>query len=282
MEADPRVPPQPPDAIEAWDRSAALNLVARLLREVPAFSRLWKPAYDRLSAALHEVLPSVIQRWGGLSPEGRAAAIAFGSPSFSVQATQAQGEGAAYRADADRLFAPAEAALMAYESQINELLAPLGVDGLAYTLLMIDLNTIGLFRRLKEAGGVAGPWRDAFETELFRDLTGLGPADLAKTPPGQVRARMKRRSGPLGRHLKTYDLLGRVELWVKNKVFGVTQADLASQLAAAPDARESADPEGRVRKSIQDVNRLFGTSQPGRPRKGGALAYWKGLSNPSC
>ena len=145
------------------------------------------------------------------------------------------------------------------------------MEGLADTLFLIHLNEIGLFELLKEAGGVAGPWRDALEANLLRGLTDLGPADLAKTTPGRVRGRIRRKSGPLARHMKTYDLAQRVQFWFINKVFGVRQADITSQLQDADEGAAAGDLEARVRRSIQDVNKLFGTRQPGRPKKGGCL-----------
>ena len=65
-----------------------------------------------------------------------------------------------------------------------------------------------------------------------------------------------------------------------NKVFGIRQADIALQLQAADGVATGGDLEARIRRSIQDINKLFGTRQPGRPRKGGALAYWNDLANP--
>ena len=279
MEPDQRVPPITPEAIEALDRWKALIIVASALRAIPDFVRVWKPAYDRLAAALEEARPDVMRRWTNLSPEARGAAMAFGSPSFLAQPDQAQLDGAAYRAEADQLFdAHAGAAFESYRSRIDELLDPLAVEDLANTLLMIDVKATGLFEQLKEAGGVAGPWRDALEAELFRGLTDLGPADLAKTTPGRVRGRIKRKSGRLARHLKTYDLEQRVKLWIMNKVFGIPQGAIASHLQAAGEAVASGDPAARIRRHIRDVNRLFGTHPRGRPQKGGMLAHWNQLA----
>ena len=284
MATDQPVTPLTPEAIEVLDRWKALILVASALRAVPDdFVRLWRPAYDRLAAAVREALPEIVRRWADLSPEGRGAAVAFGSPSLFLQPEAAQLEGVAYRAEAERLFdTHVGVALESYRALIDELLDFLAVEGLADILLLIDLKEIGLFEQLKEAGGVAGPWWDALETGLLRDLADLGPADLAKTTPGRVRGRIRRKSGPLARHIKTYDLEQRVEFWFRNKVFGVTQAEIALQLETAGDGLEGGDPERWVRRQVQDVNRLFGLSKPGRPAKGGALAYWNSLANLDC
>ena len=274
------VTPVTPEAIKAWDRLQAMILVALALRVVPDFVRLWKPAYDSLAAEVREAMPVIVRRWSDLSPEGRGAAIAFGSPSLFLQPEAAQLEGAAYRAEEEGLFGPqVEAALESYQARIDMLLDPLPVEGLADTLLHIDLNEIGLFELLKEAGGVAGPWRDTLEANLLRGLTDLGPADLAKTTPGRVRERIRRKGGPLERHTKTYDLAQRVEFWFRNKVFGIPQAEIASQLQKAGEVAASGDPEARIRGYIHDINKLFGTHPRGRPRKGGAVAYWNELAN---
>lgn len=281
MATDPPLTPLTPADIEALDRFQALGLVALALRAVPDFVRLWRPAYDELAAAVRGARPEIVRRWADLSAEGRGAAVAFGSPSLFLQPEPARLEAVAYHAGAEGPFGTlVEAALEAYRTRIHVLLVPLHVEGLADTLLHIDLNEIGLFELLKEAGGVAGPWGDALEASLLRGLTDLGPADLAKTTPGRVRRRIRRKSGPLGRHLKTYDLPQRVQFWIINKVFGVRQADIASQLQEADELAVGGDLEARVRRSIQDVNKLFGTRRPGRPRKGAALAYWNDLANP--
>ena len=283
MDVDQPVTPLTPETIEAVDRLTALTRVAQSLRAVPDFVRLWRPAYDGLAAGVWEALPEIKRRWAALSPEGRGAAVALGSPSLFLQPEAAQLEGVAYRAEADRLFGThAEAAFASYLSTIDKLLAPLAVEGLANALLSIDMKEIGLSEQLKEAGGVAGPWLDAVETGLLRDLTDLGPKDLANTTPGRVRGRIRRKSGPLARHMKTYDLKRRVQFWFVNKILGVRQADIASQLQEADEVAVAGDPEARIRKSIQDINKLFGTRQPGRPKKGGVLAYWNELASPVC
>ena len=274
------VTPLTPEAIDALDRSRALILVASALRVVPDFVRLWKPAYDDLSTALGEALPEIARRWSDLSPEGRGAAVAAGSPSLFLQPAAAQLEGAAYRSEADEVLGgQAGAALESYRARIDELLDPLAVSGLADTLLIIDLKAMGCFDQLKEAGGVAGLWRDALEANLLRGLTDLGPADLANTTPGRVRERIRRKSGPLARHFKIYDLDQRLMLWITNKVFGIPQAEIASQLQKAGEVAASGDPEARIRGYIHDINKLFGTHPQGRPRKGGAVAYWNELAN---
>ena len=281
MATDQPVTPLTPESIEVFDRWQALILVAWALRAVPDdFVRLWRPAYDRLAAAVREALPEIVRRLADLSPEGRGAAIAFGSPSLLLQPEAAQLEGVSFRAALEQLFGThAGAAFASYLSTIDELLEPLAVEGLADILLLIDLKEIGLFEQLKEAGGVAGRWWDALETGLLRDITGLGPADLAKTTPGRIRERIRRKSGPLARHMKTYDLEQRVLLWIRNKVSGDTQAEIALQLQEAGKVATGGDPEARIRKHVQDINKLFRVHPLGRPRKGGALAYWNQLAN---
>ena len=281
MATDQPVAPFPAEAIVVLDRWKALILVASALRAVPDdFVRLWRPAYDRLAAAVREALPEIVRRLADLSPEGRGAAIAFGSTSLLLQPEAAQLEGVTFRAELEQLFGThAGAAFASYLSTIDELLEPLAVEGLADILLLIDLKEIGLFEQLKEAGGVAGPWWDALETGLLRDITGLGPADLAKTTPGRVRGRIRRKSGPLRRHIETYDLEQRAHFWFMNKILSIPQAEIASRLQKAGEVAAGGDPGARIRRYIRDVNKILGTHTRGRPQKGGVLAYWSRLAN---
>ena len=68
---------------------------------------------------------------------------------------------------------------------------------------------------------------------MLRALADLGPADAVALSQGKMRARAQRKLGSLARHVKTYDLSQRVDLWIVNRVFGKSPLEIASEMQQA-------------------------------------------------
>jgi hypothetical protein len=56
-----------------------------------------------------------------------------------------------------------------------------------------DQRIRGWDRIIRDTGPIAGPLRDLLETGVMKGITGLGPVELAKEHPGQIRRRMERK-----------------------------------------------------------------------------------------
>ena len=104
MSTLPAAEPMSAGAIRAVDRLVALVLIATRLREIPELAGLLEPRADELAMALEVVQPAITERWAQLSPEGRGAVIAAGSPGFFLRPEDAQAEASSYFREADRLM----------------------------------------------------------------------------------------------------------------------------------------------------------------------------------
>ena len=274
----PAVEPMPPDAVRDLDRLRAIVLIATRLKAMPAFVRLYKPVADELATAFGVVQPAIRERWVQLSPEGRGAVIAAGSPGFFLQPEDAQSEASSYLQEIDRLMKPrAGVQLGAYRVRVAELLAPLRVEGLLDALLVVELKEQGLFDRSKDASPLAGPAWDGLEAGILRALTDLGPVEASVMPLGAIQARARRKLGSLTRHLTTYDLPQRVDLWILNRVYGKSALQIASDMQKAGLVEQDRDPLDRVRRHLRETKELLGTQS--RRAEVGAFDHWNSLAN---
>ena len=278
MSTLPAATPISRDALREVDRLRALVLIATRLKEIPAFVRLYKPVADELTTAFRVVQPAITERWAQLSPEGRGAVIAAGSPGFFLQSEDAQAEASSYLQEMDRLMKPrAGVQLGAYRVRVADLLAPLRVEGLLDALLVVELKEQGMFDRPKDASPFAGPAWDGLEAGLLRALTDLGPVDASVMPLGAIQARARRKLGSLTRHLTTYDLSQRVDLWILSRVFGKSGLQIASDMQEAGVVEPDRDPIDRVRKHLREMNKLLGSQS--RRAEVGAFDHWNSLAN---
>ena len=279
MSTLPAAEPMSPRSIREVDRLVALVLIATRLREIPELARLLEPRADELAMALEVVQPAISGRWAQLSPEGRGAVIAAGSPGFFLQPEDAQAEASSYFREADRLMKDhVEGKLGAYRVRIAELLAPLRVEGLQDAVLVVELKQRATWDLFKDSSPLAGPSWDGLESALLRAFADIGPAAAAALSPGKIQARAQRKLGSLSHHLKTHDLSQRIDLWIQSQVFGKSAVQIASEMQEAGAVEPDGDPGDRVRKHISDMNRLLGSPARGRTEPG-AFVRWKHIAN---
>jgi len=167
----------------------------------------------------------------------------------------------------------------AYQERLMELVEPLGVPNLVDVIKVWDIIHWRLHSIVVDSGTIEGPLRSVMQTGVLMGLTDLDPLGLATETPVRVRHRVRRKIGPLSEHLKRYDLIQRVHLWVRHVVYGERMHDIATSFQDQGGGSPNADPLGWIKTRIQETHHLLGVKRRGRPRKGGVLRLWKLAAN---
>jgi hypothetical protein len=147
---------------------------------------------------------------------------------------------------------------------------PLGVPDLAEVIMAYDIKGWGIDRIL--AGPIDGLAHDLLASRIIHDLTNLSLADAFSETRTQFNQRVMHKVGPLARHVKKYALQQRIQLWVRNVVYGESIRQIAESMV--PIVGYSSD--DWVKQQIRDASRILGVKRlTGRPRKGGVIRHWK-------
>lgn len=144
-------------------------------------------------------------------------------------------------------------------------------------MLVVELKEQGLFDRPKDASPLAGQAWDGLEAGILGALTDLGPVEASVMPLGAIQTRARRKLGSLTRHLTTYDLPQRVDLWILNRVYGESALQIASDMRKAGLVEQDRDPLDRVRRHLRETKELLGTQS--RRAEVGAFDHWNSLAN---
>lgn len=274
-----KVTPFPKETIWLTDRTLARCYLIARLSEIQEFETLWERIRQRPVALMEIFRPHLSEYLNGLSPAGRGALATFGTNVFALYDNDARCEAVAawkFINVPDEVELNGHMVNAEYQAQLEVLVKPLGIPDLSLTMIIVDAQSMGLNRIIFDSGPIEGPFREILETKVMTFLTDLSPSGLARETPGRIRDRMELKSAPLRRHLKRFNLAGRIDLWVMNVVYGVTYEEIAGVLQ--DDEQYMAAGQGPyewVRKQVRDANHLFDVTRRGRPRKGGVLRQWK-------
>ena len=285
--------PMPRETIEAADRVMGRFFLIWELLQIPEFVTLYLQAVDSQKKVMDTVLPSLQLCLKRMSPEGRGAfvSLAAGSEVWRLYDTAARNQAVrlvkALKAETDKVSKALEDEIdwegsVSYRTRLDSLLQPLGVPDLTKSLMAWDQHIWGWHAAIHDTGPIAGPFRNLLETEVMKGMTDLGPVELAKETPRQVRRRMEQEVGPLTRHYfrggEPFDgLRRRIHLWVRNKVCGETISEITQDLQTDESRRATGvSPQRWVEQQISEATRILGAKVSSRrPRKGGSVASGK-------
>jgi hypothetical protein len=220
--------------------------------------------------------------FGNLSPEALGALLmGEGAHLFYDQVAISQAEEAAMKLH--RMSIAVDDALkkarveVSYRTDLENLVKPLGVPNLVDIMIVLDFEQWGVINVLRNRP-VGGFLREYLEAALLKEFTGLGLLELATESKSRLEQRVRRRIAPLSRHLKRYYLRQRIQLWVRNVVYGEPIKDIASRLQ--DDLQREKDRgylrEEWVKRQIREASKILQVKRPrGRPPKGGVLRAWK-------
>jgi hypothetical protein len=273
----PSSPFSPKEAIRFLDTTVAKLFLLVELREIPEFSEEWRQAKQIPQMVIEAIMPELEEICANLSPEARGALLSLGEAAYGLYDKDTQDEAQL----AATKLKPLEDAIIEgikadYLSRLEALVEPLGVPGLVDYMRIMDCREWGLTQ--VSQGPVAGPLRDLVESSVFKAFTDLSPIEaLSQTRPA-IKRRITRKISPVTQHIKRYDLVQRIRLWVRNVVYGESIKDIASRLQADLQRVEDKgyNRDQWIKKQIRDTSRILGFKRPpGRPRKGGVLRQWK-------
>ena len=128
-------------------------------------------------------------------------------------------------------------------------------------------------------GPIAGPSPDLLQNAAIRALTDLSPVEAATETPGRLRQRARRKVAPLRWHMKRYHLAERIQLWVRNVVYGQSIGSIANELQLDEEREAHGEvPDEWIKRQIHGITGILGAKRrSGRPRKGGVLRVWKSI-----
>lgn len=271
-------------AIKLGDNWQARQLLVKELSQIPEFVELWDRVRATVSPRMQELMTGLHSALREMSPEGRAAFIAF-----AIAAFESHPEYYALCSDVHKQeLLPAlgivqkmlQVAREPVSREVNSLnlgsnymdcldsmVKPLCVPGLAGELMLVDAMKWGF--DVEWFLPIDGPIAYIYEGTYLRQLAGLSTMDASEEPPGRVRRNTLTTLAPVRRHIKRYDLPQRIHLWVRNKVYGETIEHVANSLGLAGNFEW-------VKQQIHEATRDLGAKVPvRRPPKGGGLRWWK-------
>lgn len=270
------------EAISTIDTFFGKIYLAEALFQIPEFNNLWEIVTRIPKAVIGITFPSILEVLARLSPESRGIVL-FGGGEYSSYTENIPGE-----------VNLANNKLEAINFIVNEALEKVGLpqdiwyplEALIKPLGVPDLNIALVLSAIPEwspelsAGvrklQVSGPGRELFESMLIKELTDLSPAEALGESRGLLRQRIHRKISPLSRHYKRYDLEKRIQLWIRNVVYGESMQSIGLSLQDDETRSACREPGEWVRMQIRDASKILGVKRiSGRPRKGGVLRYWK-------
>jgi len=265
------------------DTFLAKGLLVVELCQIPEFIALWQRARQTVPTEVMEIALSHLNEiFGNLSPEALGALLmGEGAHLFYDQVAISQAEEAAMKLH--RMSIAVDDALkkarveVSYRADLENLVKPLGVPNLVDIMIVLDFEQWGVINVLRNRP-VGGFLREYLEATLLKEFTGLGLLELATESKSRLEQRVRRRIAPLSRHLKRYYLRQRIQLWVRNVVYGEPIRDIASRLQ--DDLQRARDAgylrEEWVKRQIREASKILEVKRPpGRPPKGGVLRVWK-------
>lgn len=268
------------DLIGSADSQFARAYLLGELLQIPQFTSRWWPARRAALPHLQTFARATTEASTTLTPEARSALLFVGGVGLQLHTDEAVRAAQEAR---DRI-ASLEQELNGvpevrdYAQVLRALLTPIGVPMLFEVFLAFDLEGMGVTRWLVQAGPVQGPGVDAFQAVVLRDLTGLGPAEIAEETPSSLRRHLRANTAALPSHLARHKVGQRVHLWALNVICGKTQAEIAAEMQAEGRTRPDRDPLEWVSQQVQEAARLLGAQRPrGRPPKKGVLRAWSAL-----
>lgn len=270
-----------PEDISVVEQIRARLILVEMLRLIPKFTELWDQARSSVSPALDSIIPEFRDKLQNMSPEGRDALMVSSSDLglWQLCSEEAVAEAVDFAKWLEDLcqrtndVAKKEGWTVDYRSQLQAIVEPLMVPGLVDAMMVCDMKQWGLDW---PGGSVQGPGRDLLETLLCRDLTGLGPSELALETPGRIRKKIRKSVAPLARHIQRYDLQQRIGLWVLNKVCGLTIPEITRHFDS-DKAWEGVGLSSQrwIEQQIREATSVLGANVPtGRPKKRAVFGYW--------
>lgn len=269
------------EAITFLDTTFAKFLLLAELVEIAEFSGEWRRAKQIPEMIIKAINPRLKEILASLSPEASGAFMAMEGMAYALHDEDVRNEAELAATELKLLCdsvndALQEAGIPAdYRARLEALVEPLGVPNLVDFMMVIDYHEWGLDQILPRPD--AGPARDLLESTFIKELTDLSPMEALSQTRAAIKGRMTRKLRPLSRHMKQYKLHQRIQLWVRNVVYGESVATIAKELDRNTDrvATEFGSEEW-VKRLIREASKILEVKRPpGRPRKGGVLRHWK-------
>lgn len=273
---DKKTVPLSQEVIASADTMMAKCLLVLALAEVDEFTVLWKQAKQNPELIIKAIKPELEEIARSLSPAGRGSLLAANGEVMGLYDEHTEAEALLVATKLNRLgdavneFCQNKGIASDYLPILKLLVEPLGVPDLADVILAYDIKEWGIDRIL--AGPIDGLAHDLLASRIIQDLTDLSLADAFSETRTQFNQRLMHKVGPLARHVKKYSLLQRIQLWVRNVIYGESIRQIAESMV--PDVGYSSDEW--VKQQIRDASRILGVKRlTGRPRKGGVIRDWK-------
>ena len=273
---DKKTAPFPQEVIASADTMMAKCWLVLELLKIDEFTALWRRVKENPSLIIEAIKPELEKISTSLSPAGRGALLAAsgGVTGLCDEHTEAEALLAATKlnrlGDAVNEFCQNKGIASDYLPNLKLIIEPLGVPDLADVIMAYDIKEWGIDGIL--TGPIDGLARDLFESTIIHDLTDLSLAEAFSETRTQFNQRIMHKVGPLARHVKKYALQPRIQLWVRNVVYGESIRQIAENMV--PVVGYSSD--DWVKQQIRDASRILGVNRlTGRPRKGGVIRVWK-------
>ena len=273
---DKKTVPLTQEVIDSADTLMAKCWLVLALVEIDEFTVLWSRAKQIPDVIIKTIRPKLEEISTSLSPTGRGALLAASGEVTGLydEHTEAEALLAATKlnrlGDAINELCQNNGITSDYLPILKLLVEPLGVPDLAEVIMAYDIKEWGIDRIL--AGPIDGLAHDLLASRIIQDLTDLSLADAFSETRTQFNQRVMHKVGPLARHVKKYALQQRIQLWVRNVVYGESIRQIAESMV--PNVGYSSD--DWVKQQIQDASRILGVKRlTGRPRKGGVIRHWK-------
>jgi hypothetical protein len=273
---DKKTVPLTQEVIDSADTLMAKCLLVLALVEIDEFTMLWSRAKQIPDVIIKTIRPKLEEISTSLSPAGRGALLAASVEVTGLYDEHTEAEALLAATKLKRLgeavneFCQNKGITPDYLPILKLLVEPLGVPDLAEVIMAYDIKEWGIDRIL--AGPIDGLAHDLLASRIIHDLTDLSLADAFSETRTQFNQRVMHKVGPLARHVKKYALLQRIQLWVRNVVYGESIRQIAESMV--PNVGYSSD--DWVKQQIQDASRILGVKRlTGRPRKGGVIRDWK-------
>jgi hypothetical protein len=268
-----------PSLTVSSDQLNGFWLIAIRLKEIPEFREWWLPAFAEMESFAASQKQRIDDLTANLSAEGRGAAAAATSPAFRNLERGAQLEALVYFYQLGQgLDDIASLQWDRYRRRIHELVRPLRLQGIAEVMFAIDFLALGLMGDVKPKSAVDDPRQRQLADLISRGLSGLAHDELSQLSPARRRKMIKPQIGRVSRHMKTFNLIDRIDFWIANKVHGLPIREIANMAQDDGALAPGVDRYATIRRYIRQTNQILGYEAVGRPRPGGAVAQWKLLT----